>query len=144
MLAYLPANTLVFGAAPNLSGTIKQLQSLADQQAADSPTFQKWWASTSASGLKEMLNRMQTVLPLLVHLHAKDISIRQAEDEKGKVTGTPVGCACGDGVIDWARIVEILRRANWKGVLSVECGTSAQAADSLSHLQSLVSQGVAA
>jgi sugar phosphate isomerase/epimerase len=87
---------------------------------------------------------LETVLPLLVHVHAKDISIGQAEDEKGKVTGTPVGCACGGGIIDWARVIEILRHANWKGVLSVECGTSAQAADSLSHLQSLVSQGVAA
>jgi len=87
---------------------------------------------------------LETVLPLLVHVHAKDISIRQAEDEKGKVTGTPVGCGCGDGVIDWARVIEILRRANWKGVLSVECGTSTQAADSLSHLQSLIAEGVAA
>ena len=50
---------------------------------------------------------LQVVLPLLVHVHAKDISIRQAEDEKGKVTGTPVGCACGQGVIDWKRVVEI-------------------------------------
>jgi sugar phosphate isomerase/epimerase len=33
----------------------------------------------------------------LIHLHAKDISIQQSEDERGKVTGTPSGCACGDG-----------------------------------------------
>jgi sugar phosphate isomerase/epimerase len=77
---------------------------------------------------------LQTVLPLLVHVHAKDISITQAEGEKGKLTGTPVGCACGSGVIDWARVLEILHRSNWNGVLSVECGTSQQAADSLKHL----------
>jgi sugar phosphate isomerase/epimerase len=77
---------------------------------------------------------LQAVLPLLVHVHAKDISIRQAEDEKGKVTGTPVGCACGQGVIDWKRVVSILRAAGWSGVLSVECGTPRQAADSLTHL----------
>ncbi len=39
----------------------------------------------------------------LVHLHAKDISVEQSDAERGKVTGTPVGCACGEGVIDWAR-----------------------------------------
>jgi sugar phosphate isomerase/epimerase len=78
---------------------------------------------------------IKTVLPLLVHVHAKDISIRQAEDEKGKVTGTPVGCACGEGVIDWPRFISILEEAHWNGVLSVECGTPAQAAASLRHLR---------
>jgi sugar phosphate isomerase/epimerase len=77
-------------------------------------------------------------LPLLAHLHAKDISITQAEEEKGKVTGTPVGCACGEGVIDWTRVVDILRKASWSGVLSVECGTPAQASASLAHLKKLV------
>lgn len=83
---------------------------------------------------------LEAVLPLLVHVHAKDISIRQAADEKGKVTGTPVGCACGGGVIDWARVAGILNQANWNGVLSVECGTSQQAADSLAHLRAAVAQ----
>jgi sugar phosphate isomerase/epimerase len=77
-------------------------------------------------------------LPLLAHIHAKDISIRQADEEKGKVTGTPVGCACGSGVIDWGRVIAILRQAGWSGVLSVECGTPQQAADSLEHLRALV------
>ena len=81
---------------------------------------------------------LQAVIPLLVHVHAKDISLRQAKDDQGKVTGTPVGCACGDGVIDWARVISILRGANWKGVLSVECGTPRQAADSLFYLNAIV------
>ncbi len=81
---------------------------------------------------------LRAVLPLLVHIHAKDISIRQAEDERGKVTGTPVGCACGQGVVDWTRVVSILRAANWNGVLSVECGTPQQAADSLAHLKGVL------
>lgn len=81
---------------------------------------------------------LEASLPLLAHVHAKDISIVQAEAEKGKVTGTPVGCACGAGVIDWARVVGILRKAGWSGVLSVECGTPAQASASLAHLNSLL------
>jgi sugar phosphate isomerase/epimerase len=80
---------------------------------------------------------LQAVRHLLVHVHAKDIAIQQAEAEKGKVTGTAVGCACGDGVIDWAKVVTILREANYDGVLSVECGTPDQAARSLAHLKRL-------
>jgi sugar phosphate isomerase/epimerase len=82
---------------------------------------------------------LQAVLPLLIHVHAKDISIPQAEAEKGKVTGTPVGCACGEGVIDWSRVVSILREARFSGVLSVECGTVQQAVNSLSHLNAVIS-----
>ena len=83
---------------------------------------------------------LQAALPKLVHVHAKDIELKQADAEKGKVTGTPVGCACGDGVIDWERVVSILRKGHYDGVLSVECGTSDQAARSLTHLKSVISE----
>ena len=87
---------------------------------------------------------LKAVLPMLVHLHAKDISIQHAEKEKGLVTGTPVGCACGDGVIDWGRVLGILREANWSGVLSAECGTPEQALRSRQHLEALIGVGVTA
>ena len=74
----------------------------------------------------------------LVHVHAKDISVTQSDAERGKVTGTPVGCACGDGVIDWAKVIEICKMAPRDIVLSVECGTVDQAARSIQHLQSLI------
>lgn len=77
------------------------------------------------------------VLGRLAHLHAKDISVQQSSSERGKVTGTPVGCACGDGVIDWAGVIERCRRAPRDIVLSVECGTVEQAARSIEHLKSL-------
>jgi sugar phosphate isomerase/epimerase len=86
---------------------------------------------------------LQTVLPRLAHVHAKDISFRQAETEAGVVTGTPVGCACGEGVIDWRRVLGILRAAQWSGVLSVECGTPRQAIDSLAHLRAALAGTVA-
>lgn len=73
----------------------------------------------------------------LVHLHAKDISVSQSEDERGKVTGTPVGCACGDGVIDWARVIAIVKTLPRDIVFSVECGTVEQAARSIEHLKKL-------
>ena len=81
---------------------------------------------------------LRKVAYLLVHVHAKDISVRMSESEKGKVTGTPVGCACGDGVIDWRKVIGILRDAGFNGVLSVECGTPEQAARSLRHLASAI------
>jgi sugar phosphate isomerase/epimerase len=83
---------------------------------------------------------LKAVQHLLVHIHAKDIAFQQAEAEKGKVTGTPVGCACGDGAVDWAKVMAILRAAGYEGVLSVECGTPDQAARSLAHLRPLVTQ----
>jgi sugar phosphate isomerase/epimerase len=84
-------------------------------------------------------NWLKRVVKRLVHLHAKDISIQQSGAERGKVTGTPVGCACGDGVIDWARVIRIIR-ANCPRdiVLSVECGTIEQAERSIRHLRALV------
>jgi sugar phosphate isomerase/epimerase len=81
---------------------------------------------------------LQSVAPRLVHLHAKDISIQQSAAERGKVTGTPVGCACGDGVIDWKKAIEICRQCPRDIVFSVECGTVDQAARSLKHLQPLL------
>jgi sugar phosphate isomerase/epimerase len=83
---------------------------------------------------------LKAVSRLLVHVHAKDISIRMSEAEKGQVTGTPVGCACGDGVIDWRKVAAILREAGFSGVLSVECGTPQQAARSLAHMNAILSE----
>ncbi|MFW5693012.1 MAG: sugar phosphate isomerase/epimerase family protein [Thermoguttaceae bacterium] len=81
---------------------------------------------------------LERVADRLVHLHAKDISVEHSEAERGKVTGTPVGCACGDGVLDWARIIEICRRCPRDIVFSVECGTVDQAERSVKHLKSLL------
>jgi sugar phosphate isomerase/epimerase len=82
---------------------------------------------------------LERVAERLVHLHAKDISVEHAEAERGKVTGTPVGCACGDGVIDWARVIEIVSKKTPRDIVfSVECGTPDQAQRSLKHLKGLV------
>ena len=82
---------------------------------------------------------LKQVKDRLIHLHAKDISVEQSEDERGKVTGTPVGCACGEGVIDWAKVIEICRDCPNDIVMSVECGTIDQAERSLKHLNDLLS-----
>ena len=81
---------------------------------------------------------LEAVVDRVVHVHAKDISRKQADAERGKVTGTAVGCACGDGEIDWHRIVRRLKQAGYTGVLSVECGTEDQARRSLAYLTTVL------
>ena len=91
----------------------------------------------SGSDPYEML---EAVIDKVVHVHAKDISVKQADAERGKVTGTAVGCACGDGVIDWKKIVGRLKQAGYKGVLSVECGTEDEAVRSHAHLTKVLQE----
>ena len=76
----------------------------------------------------------------LVHVHAKDISIEQGALERGKVTGTPVGCACGDGVVDWPRVIELIKPVARERdiILSVECGTIEQGIRSFEYLSRLL------
>ena len=82
---------------------------------------------------------LERVAGRLVHLHAKDISVAQSDVERGQVTGTAVGCACGEGVLDWAKIIDIVRRKTPRDIVfSVECGTPAQAEKSLRHLSRLL------
>jgi sugar phosphate isomerase/epimerase len=81
---------------------------------------------------------LDRVVKRLVHLHAKDISDEHSAAERGKVAGTPVGCACGDGVIDWRRVIDIVRRCPLDIVFSVECGSIEQAERSIKHLRQLL------
>lgn len=83
---------------------------------------------------------LERVVDRLVHVHAKDISVEQSEAERGKVTGTAVGCACGDGVIDWRKVIQICRKARRDIVLSVECGTVEQAERSIKYLKELLKE----
>jgi sugar phosphate isomerase/epimerase len=89
-------------------------------------------------GGEDPVGWLQHVIGRLVHLHAKDISMTQSEAERGKVTGTPVGCACGDGVIDWPKIIAVAKTAPHDIVFSVECGTVEQAEKSIKYLRNLV------
>ncbi len=83
---------------------------------------------------------LERVRDRLVHVHAKDISLEQGALERGKVTGTPVGCACGDGVVDWARVIELVKPVAQERdiILSVECGTIEQGIRSFEYLSKLL------
>ncbi len=83
---------------------------------------------------------LERVRDRLVHLHAKDISLEQGSAERGKVSGTPVGCACGDGVVDWQRVIDLVRPvAHDKDIVfSVECGNVPDAIRSFEYLSKLL------
>ncbi len=87
---------------------------------------------------------LEQVVSRVVHVHAKDISFEQGEQERGTVTGTPTGCACGEGVVDWERVLTILDKVDRPINLSVECSTVEQAQSSLAYLNKLLGSYVGA
>jgi sugar phosphate isomerase/epimerase len=80
---------------------------------------------------------LRRVAGRVIHVHIKDIPSSQLH-LRGQVTGTRVGVAAGDGVIDLAGIVATLAEAGYEGVLSIECDTLEQARKSLAHMKRLL------
>jgi hypothetical protein len=64
LLQYIPANTVVYGAIPNLGGVANQAAFLFEQQSAENPIFNQWWNSTAGQGLKQLIGKLQTFMPL--------------------------------------------------------------------------------
>lgn len=85
---------------------------------------------------------LRSVADRVVHVHIKDIPESQLH-QRGKVTGTRVGVAAGDGVIDLPGIVGVLAEAGYQGVLSVECDTLEQGAKSLPRLNRMFAESEA-
>jgi hypothetical protein len=65
LLQFVPANMFVYGAVPNLTTTINQAMLLANQQTAENPAFRQWWNSGAGQSLQQLVDRIQTVTPLL-------------------------------------------------------------------------------
>ncbi|MEV0487876.1 sugar phosphate isomerase/epimerase family protein [Streptomyces sp. NPDC050508] len=82
---------------------------------------------------------LESIVDRVTHLHAKDISHEDAARYRGKVRGM-LGCACGEGVIDWERIVATLAKADHDVVLSVECGSLEAATKSYAYLSELIGE----
>lgn len=90
------------------------------------------------SGRSDLYEWLAHIREQVVHLHAKDISLRKGSEERGKVSGTAVGCACGEGVIDWKKVIETCGEASQDVVFSVECGTVEEAEKSFQYLRELI------
>ena len=65
LLSYLPAGAAVYGTVPNLDTTISRALALAEEQAAQNATFGTWWNSETGREVRQMIDRVQTVNPLL-------------------------------------------------------------------------------
>jgi hypothetical protein len=65
LLQYLPAGTMVYFAIPNLDGAIRQALRLVEQRARDNAALNEWWSSDHGQELKQSLDRVQAVTPLL-------------------------------------------------------------------------------
>jgi sugar phosphate isomerase/epimerase len=105
-----------------------------------SPWIQVNWDTGNAylAGAEDPYEALERVIERVHHVHAKDISLEHSERERGTVTGTPVGCACGEGVVDWERILRLLDPLDREITLSVECGTIDEAQRSRSYLAGLI------
>lgn len=105
-----------------------------------SPWIQVNWDTGNSylAGVEDPYKGLEAVRDYVYHVHAKDISMSQVKEERGKVTGTPVGCACGEGVLDWEHVLRILKPLDREIFFSVECGTIDQANRSLTFLTKLL------
>jgi len=65
LLPYLPAEAIVYGAVPNPGVTIGRALALAEEQSAQNAAFAAWWNSETGQQLKQMVDRVQSVNPLL-------------------------------------------------------------------------------
>jgi sugar phosphate isomerase/epimerase len=90
------------------------------------------------AGVEDAYEGLERVRDYVRHVHAKDISMEHSEEERGRVTGTPVGCACGEGVVDWERVLHILDPLDREIFLSVECGKVDEAERSLQFLKQVI------
>ena len=90
------------------------------------------------AGVEDAYDGLRAVRDHVRHVHAKDISITHSEAERGKVTGTPVGCACGEGVVDWDKVFSILDPLDREICVSVECGKIDEAERSLAFLKKAI------
>jgi sugar phosphate isomerase/epimerase len=102
-----------------------------------SPWIQINWDTGNSylAGVEDPYEGLMQVRDYVMHIHAKDISMAHSDKERGKVTGTPVGCACGEGMVKWDKVFEIMDPIDREIFLSVECGTIEQAASSIAFLK---------
>jgi hypothetical protein len=65
VLSYLPAGAIVYGSVPNPGMTIDRALAVAEEQSVQNAAFAAWWSSETGRELKQMVERIQSVNPLL-------------------------------------------------------------------------------
>lgn len=79
---------------------------------------------------------LKAVLDRVIHVHVKDV--RRAEVDKSHDTGTPAGCPVGDGEVDIKGCIELLKKRNYGGCLSIECNGTEALKRSIAYLKPLL------
>lgn len=65
LLAKLPAQPVLYGAIPNIGGSVGRAVTLIEQRAQGNASLKQWWDSASAAELKTILNQVQTISTML-------------------------------------------------------------------------------
>ena len=65
LLRYLLPGAVVYGAVPNLGGTIDRALGAAGQQSSENAAFATWWNSASGLELQKIVERIQSVTSLV-------------------------------------------------------------------------------
>ena len=86
LVPHLPAETRVYSAIPNLTGTIDQALSLLDQRAEETQVLDEWWSSEAGLDLREMLDRVRAITPLL----GEEVLFVLAADPNGSSDSIPL------------------------------------------------------
>ena len=65
LLRYLPATPILYFAIPNLDGTLREALRLVEDRARANSALGDWWNSDHGRHVRDALDRMQTLMPLL-------------------------------------------------------------------------------
>ena len=65
LLRYLPATAFIYGAIPNISGTVREALRIVESRTRDNATLREWWESPEAAEMRKLLDNVQTIAPLL-------------------------------------------------------------------------------
>lgn len=65
LLASVPAQVHLYGAVPNLGGTVQRAVTLIEKRAQESTALRDWWTSSAGTELKTLLDKVQGIAPML-------------------------------------------------------------------------------
>jgi hypothetical protein len=60
LMGYLPADTVVYAAIPNLSGTVADATMIFEDKLKQSPALQEWWSSKDVSEAREIAEKLRS------------------------------------------------------------------------------------
>jgi len=136
LLRFLPATPVIYFAIPNLDGTLREALRLVEDRARASATLGDWWNSDHGRHVRDALDRMQTLMPLL----GDEIVFVLSASPDGKSTPLMLAQVAPDRE---ARLTEALNRlaTDLKGELPYKiAGGLLLVSDNNAHLALAISQ----